>query len=203
MEIIPRSCFCGSVKNELLKTCKCLTRSRRSDYFSFILVVWGTCLPIFIICLTTDSGNEEDDSIAPFYWMMFSIMALIYFTISATVRRLHDIGKSGCCLWFVLFFPPSIIVFIIFCFYDSEKEYNEWGPSSKYKISKPQYEPSNDIDTYTEPDVIILPQPIVINRLEVHHYSPNPQFVNSIPGVAQPSNVYYAPPQISSEQTQN
>ena len=200
MEIIPRSCFCVSVKNELLKTCKCFTRSRRSDYFSFMLVVWGTCLPIFITCLTSDS---EDDNIASFYWMMFSIMALIYFTITATIRRLHDMGKSGCYLWLGLFFPPSIIVLIIFCLYDSEKEYNSWGYSPKYKINKPQYEESNDIDTYTDPNVIVLAQPIIINRLEVSHYNPNPQFVNAIPNVAQPSNVYYVSPQISEEQTQN
>ena len=201
MEIIPRSCFCESVKNELLKSCKCLTRSRRSDYFSFMLVVWGTCLPIFITCLTS---NSEDDSIAPFYWMMFSIMALIYFTISATIRRLHDIGKSGCYLWLALFFTPSIIVFIIFCFYDSEKESNNWGPSPKYKINKPQYEgTSNDIYTYTEPNVIVLTQPIIINRLDVPHNNPNPQFVNAIPIFAQSSNVYYVPPQIPEEQTQN
>ena len=202
MEIIPRSCFCESVKNELLKTCNCITRSRRSDYFSFILVVWGTCLPIFIICLTRGNGSD----IAPFYWMMFSLVALIYLTISATVRRLHDIGKSGCYLWIVLFFAPSIIVFIIFCFYDSEKESNQWGPSPKYKISKPQYTTSNGIDTYTEPDVIIVPQNIIVSRFEVHHYNqyaPNPQFVNAIPRVAQQSNVYYTPPQIPSEQTQN
>ena len=200
MEIIPRSCFCESVKNEILKSCKCNTRSRRSDYFSFLLVVWGICLPIFIICLTDDS---DDDNIAPFYWMMFSIMALIYFTISATIRRLHDMGKSGCYLWLPFFFAPTIIVLIIFCFYDSEKEYNDWGPSPKYKINKPQYEPSNNIDNYTEPDVIVLAQPIIINRGEVIHYNPNPQFVNAIPGVAQPPNVYYIPPQISEEQTQN
>ena len=135
---------------------------------------------------------------------MISLCTCIWLTISSTIRRLHDAGKTGCFVWLFLF-PPFTIILFIFCCYDSEKENNYWGDSPKYILDKPLYTPSyNDIETYKEPEVVTNPNIIFVNQTTVA-YLPNPQNVDSpLPyqlNSNSPSNVYYIaqvpPPQAS------
>ena len=63
--------------------------------------------------------------------LLFLIATLPF--ISATVRRLHDIGKSGCFI-FIGFIPLFGQIYLLFLLCkDSNEESNEYGDSSKYK----------------------------------------------------------------------
>ena len=55
--------------------------------------------------------------------------------LTATYRRLHDIGKSESFIG--IFFIPyvGIIIFIVFLCKDSVMEQNQYGPCPKYEIS--------------------------------------------------------------------
>ena len=68
---------------------------------------------------------------------MFSIsigvFGLVSFipALSITVRRLHDIGKSG--WWYLIAFVPLIggLVLFVFTLLDSDPDRNEYGPNPK------------------------------------------------------------------------
>lgn len=59
-------------------------------------------------------------------------LAILIPSIAVTVRRLHDMGRSG--WWLLLWLIPLIGVIVIFIFtlLDSQPATNEWGPSLKY-----------------------------------------------------------------------
>ena len=62
------------------------------------------------------------------------LIAIIPF-ISATVRRLHDIGKSGCYI-FIGFIPLLGQIYLLFLLCkDSNEGNNEYGASPKYNNS--------------------------------------------------------------------
>ena len=53
-------------------------------------------------------------------------------TLSATVRRLHDIGKSGCYIFVGLVPFFGGLTLLVFLCRDSMPEANEFGPPTKY-----------------------------------------------------------------------
>lgn len=92
-------------------------RARRSEFWPFALLVGMLCGTLIII--KSEGESDPHPEWLPF-WITFIPM------LAATVRRLHDIGKSG---WWVLL--PFIPLF--FLFKDSDKEENEYGSSPKYQ----------------------------------------------------------------------
>jgi len=64
-------------------------------------------------------------------------LAVIIPSIAVTVRRLHDMGRSG--WWLLLWLIPfvGVIVIFIFTLLDSQATENEWGPSLKYGQTPP------------------------------------------------------------------
>lgn len=90
-------------------------RSRRSEY-------WWASLATFIVSTVLTA-------IVPDLVGIWNLVILVPgFAIS--VRRLHDIGKSG--WWVLLNFIPlvgSIIIIIWFC--KDSTEDNQWGPNPK------------------------------------------------------------------------
>tara|TARA_B100000989_G_scaffold230329_1_gene177175 strand:+ start:365 stop:730 length:366 start_codon:yes stop_codon:yes gene_type:complete len=61
------------------------------------------------------------------------VLAMVVPSISVTVRRLHDTGKSG---WFYLlaFIPLANIVLFIFMFFNSSAGSNQYGDNPKEEI---------------------------------------------------------------------
>ena len=51
--------------------------------------------------------------------------------LAVGARRLHDVDKSGCCL-FLSCFPCGGLVLLIFFVEDSHQYTNKYGPSPKY-----------------------------------------------------------------------
>ena len=90
-------------------------RARRSEYwywvlFSFLVGVVIGLVPVLgqIVCL-----------------------AFLLPGIAVSVRRLHDIGKSG--LWYLLCLIPlvgAIVLIVLFC-QDSQPGENKWGANPK------------------------------------------------------------------------
>ncbi len=141
---------------------ECLTnfsfkgRSRRSEFWWYTLV---------FICISTFYGyrkyifpNYDTNSIIVWCLLVFFLI-VSYYQLAVTVRRLHDIGKSG---WWVgvlailqissnlfringdedkgyLINLVHIILFCVvvlgFCSRDSEKVENRYGKSPKYDLS--------------------------------------------------------------------
>lgn len=97
-------------------------RARRSEYWYFclfqVIVVWivmGICLAI---------GGIE--------WIA-NILSLAFFlpALGVSVRRLHDVGKSG--WWYLIAFVPLVggIYLLYLSCKDSEYGENEYGPNPK------------------------------------------------------------------------
>ena len=135
-------------------------RIRRSEYWFFLLVVnivTFILLLFFVLFVTEAIGAYyyyySSGSYNPYdhyydhsgYYraneegiLAFVILLGIYVpfitlpTLSASVRRLHDIGKSGCYLFigFVPFF--GTLTLLVFLCRDSMPEANEFGPPTKY-----------------------------------------------------------------------
>lgn len=61
----------------------------------------------------------------------FFILALLLTMLAVTVRRLHDIGRSGWCILISAVPYVGAIVLFIFCCLDSEAGANKYGLSPK------------------------------------------------------------------------
>lgn len=69
--------------------------------------------------------------------VLYSIYILAVFLpgIAVTIRRLHDIGKSG--WWYLLNFVPfGAFVILYFICLDSEPTDNQYGPNPKFSGDK-------------------------------------------------------------------
>ena len=110
-------------------------RARRSEYWLWVLfnvLIWGGGLLLFI--MLADGGLDGVSigllgTIAAIYGI-----AMIIPNWAVSVRRLHDVGKSG--IWVLLPIIPvvgwifSIILLVYFCS-DSEYGPNQYGPNPK------------------------------------------------------------------------
>ena len=165
-------------------------RSRRSEYWYMIIFI--NVLLIFSIPFIyyyewdeseyesyTDEGYRyvyyKDERTSTFYFLivLFSLVFILIIIpeLSATVRRLHDIGKSGNYI-FLLLIPLSghISLLVLLCT-DSEAKANKYGPSTKYinninngNIIIPLN--NNNINTNV-PSTNRISLPPIINRVEV------------------------------------
>lgn len=151
IETIPRMSCIDSIINGFKKSFNCQGRTRRSEFWTFILSTWG----FFFLCEISSAhfffgesnsdktdqtdqnkGNKkEDDSFFDIYITIIMVFFIILFisSTSLTIRRLHDTGKS-CGYYWLIFIPyVGLFILIIFCLKDSEKNENEYGPSPKYR----------------------------------------------------------------------
>lgn len=90
-------------------------RSRRSEY-------WWASLAIGVL------GSVISAIIPDLSWIWS--LAILIPSVAISIRRLHDIGKSG--WWFLINFIPLVgqIIFLIWACKDST-EANQWGPNPK------------------------------------------------------------------------
>ena len=91
-------------------------RARRSEY-------WFWNLGNFVLGLAFIFAG------IPQLWVFLWVLAVIP-TVCVSVRRLHDIGRSG---WWFLLAPIPIVSLILLYFFccDSEPGDNKYGPSPK------------------------------------------------------------------------
>ena len=88
------------------------TRSTRAEYWWFMLFDILIAIAITIIL--------------PFLSPLFTLLMLVP-SVAVTIRRLHDINKSG--WWLLILFVPLIgaIVLLIFMIKETQQAENQWG----------------------------------------------------------------------------
>lgn len=110
-------------------------RSRRKEYWFFIL--FNILIFIVLGILMSIMAPSAEAGVPPEPPMLFVGLIGIYWlasllpTIAVTVRRLHDIGRSG---WWILIAAVPIIggiVLLVFNLTDSQAGDNQWGPNPK------------------------------------------------------------------------
>lgn len=69
--------------------------------------------------------------------LMFIVSVVIFIPqLSAMVRRLHDVGKSGNILWLYLLCGIGGIIGLILCIPEGKPEPNKYGESPKFKLQQ-------------------------------------------------------------------
>ena len=102
-------------------------RARRTEFWMFTLVTVVISLVLSIIDIVAGLEFSPDSGILS---TIFGLIILIP-SISVTVRRLHDTGRSGA--WILIGLIPVIgwIVLLVFMCLDSQPEANRFGPNPK------------------------------------------------------------------------
>lgn len=111
-------------------------RSRRSEYWYFTL--FNVLVSTFLQILTLLSiGLSEGPSS---FSIVISCITSLYFLLvllpsfAVNVRRLHDIGKSGFnLLWVLVPILGSILLIVWFC-RDGDPHANQWGNDPKGRL---------------------------------------------------------------------
>ena len=164
MNARPMVNFFTALKNGFANYVNFKGRIRRSEYWFFMLVInFFTFLFTLLMLLyaagiiTTTSysydhynnGTSYDDIKEDMMVLdnqvgltVLIILSIIYFlcivlpVLSATARRLHDVGKNGEYM-FIAFVPffGGLSLLVLLCL-DSKQNKNKYGPSPKYVISE-------------------------------------------------------------------
>ena len=177
-------------------------RSRRSEFFYFqisLILIEYSIFYALVYFFGEEEGNEFrlNEDAQKLVWILFllSIICLIPQT-SITVRRLHDINRTG--FYVLVIFIPffGYILLFVFCCIDSDQGTNEYGPSPKYVMvpSENNYNPpipDFPVNPYPYPNDIAVP----INPYK----KANPILPDPIP-FSQP---YLLPPEIMNNPQQN
>jgi uncharacterized membrane protein YhaH (DUF805 family) len=102
-------------------------RSRRKEYWMFQL--FNVLFVILILGLALLAGGSAPLKLGTDCCLVYCFVAFVP-NLAVTVRRLHDIGRSG--YWyFISFIPLGGIVVLVFTVLDSDPDRNEYGPNPK------------------------------------------------------------------------
>ena len=119
--------FSDAVQNVLMNNYANLDgRASRSEYWWFVLFNFIVNIVTFVIDLTLGSMITYDMGYVGF----IALLALLLPSISVSVRRLHDIGKSG--WWILIGIIPivnfiGIFVILVFTLMEGEEQPNQYG----------------------------------------------------------------------------
>lgn len=113
-------------------------RARRREYWQFtlvqaILLIILAAIAFGLMAVSEETGNEFLSIVGFAPLVLYGLGAAIP-NLAVSVRRLHDVGKSG---WWIL--SPHIplvgnifsIVLLIFYCQDGQWGDNQWGPNPK------------------------------------------------------------------------
>ena len=116
-------------------------RARRSEYWYFglfnviiviLAVILDNVLGLNFTMSTPDYGYGSTEISLGYGWI-YCIAVLIHLvpSLAVSVRRLHDVGKSG--FWYFIAFVPLVggIWLLILACTDSNSGENEYGPNPK------------------------------------------------------------------------
>ena len=119
-------------------------RARRSEYWGTVLfnglIQVGLSIILSIVATILFSSIEINGEVtfSPLFFLLPDIPIYIYGLVwllpglAVAVRRLHDIGKSGWnLLWILLPIVGAIMLIYWYC-QDSQPEENKWGANPKF-----------------------------------------------------------------------
>ena len=103
-------------------------RSRRKEYWYFAL--FNVIITIILTMLDTALGTLNELTGYGVFNTAYSLAVLLP-SLGVSIRRLHDIGKSG--WWLLIGLIPLIgaIILIVFFIKDSQPGENQYGPNPK------------------------------------------------------------------------
>ena len=114
--------FMESITTVLQKYCDFNGRARRSEYWWFALA--------YSILSSVLSALSQNSTIFMILNLIVAL-GLLLPSLGVSVRRLHDIGKSGWYLLFALIPVVGAIIVIIWHCKDSQPGENQYGPNPK------------------------------------------------------------------------
>ncbi|MDX2530711.1 DUF805 domain-containing protein [Streptomyces europaeiscabiei] len=96
-------------------------RARRQEYWMFTLIASLIYLGLVVLGLVMDTEVPE----------LVFVAAVFLPSLAVSVRRLHDIGRSG--WWVLIGIVPCVgtIVTIIFMATEGQRDANRYGPDPK------------------------------------------------------------------------
>jgi uncharacterized membrane protein YhaH (DUF805 family) len=114
-------------------------RARRKEFWMFTLFHFlFLFLLIFLLIYSTDNffnddyySESEEPNLIIALLLIFYVLGTFLPSVAVTVRRLHDIGKSG--FWYFISLVPyigSFVLLILTCM-DSQPRPNQWGENPK------------------------------------------------------------------------
>ncbi|MCR9015163.1 DUF805 domain-containing protein [Aquiflexum gelatinilyticum] len=103
-------------------------RARRSEYWFFYLFYF-IFLVLAVILDNLLGITIEDTGIGPLYFV--SILAMIIPGLAVTVRRLHDVGKSGWFYFIVLIPIIGSVWLLVLMVTDGQPGRNKYGKNPK------------------------------------------------------------------------
>ena len=114
-------------------------RSRRKEYWYFNL--FNGIVFLFLFLFAIPFGEHEKPSMLPLGFLFAYSLVIMVPGLAVTIRRLHDIGKSG--WWYFIAFIPLVggLILFVFTLLDSEPYANQWGldPKASERVITPPY----------------------------------------------------------------
>ncbi|MEM8860527.1 MAG: DUF805 domain-containing protein [Chloroflexota bacterium] len=109
-------------------------RARRTEFLMFTLVQIALTIILLILdnILFSDLFLNQTEGYGPLTITFLLFTAIP--SLSVTVRRLHDTGRSG--FWYFVGFVPLVggLILLFILLQDSERRRNRWGPNPKSQI---------------------------------------------------------------------
>lgn len=107
-------------------------RSRRKEYWFFAL--FSVIISVVLSIIDSAIGTLDSSTGLGLLSGIFSLAILIP-SIAVSVRRLHDIDRTG--WWFLISFVPLVgtIVLLVFAARDSTPGSNRYGPNPKTAVA--------------------------------------------------------------------
>lgn len=108
-------------------------RARRKEFWMFGLIHFIIMMVLYGLIIGAAAVGGEEGTLVLAAMGLYGLYALFILIpgIAVTVRRLHDIGRTG--TWWLVGFVPFIgaIVLLIFAVTDSEPGANQFGENPK------------------------------------------------------------------------
>lgn len=103
-------------------------RARRKEFWMFMFV--HALVSMACGFLDVLLGTWSDDLGSGLFVTVYNFAVLIP-VVAVSVRRLHDVGRSG--WWYLIWFVPGIgwLIFLVMMLIDSDEGPNEYGPNPK------------------------------------------------------------------------
>ena len=107
-------------------------RARRSEYWGKVLFNGLVNLAFRILLIVGIMLEAKEVTFLLLICLGVYSLAWLLPGIAVSVRRLHDIGKSGWNLLWILLPIVGAIMLIYWCCQDSQPEENKWGANPKF-----------------------------------------------------------------------
>ena len=132
-------------------------RSSRTQYFTFMLVGTGLCLAAAWGDLQYFDVDARRYEYGPLFTFAVAFHAVP--SVTVTIRRLHDSGRSG--VWYVLsFIPLANVILLVWMFAPSEKRANAYGDRRRPGSVKPAHIPERRRPPSSIPRTVRMGKPV-------------------------------------------